>query len=113
MPGMQQKLGLVRSKQCDWFQSVIKVSMSILYRRPYRRTSRNCKYQCTYEILNTKKMQHDLETTLQGRRRSFFMCLLVMYCVLTTSSVEHTFEIEENILLHFKFDGKAFHKTVC
>ena len=62
-------------------------------------------------------MQHDLETTLQGKRRSFFMCLLVMYCVLTTSSVEHmclfTFEIEDNILLHFKFDGKAFHKTVC
>ena len=38
------------------------------------------------------------------------MCLLVMYCVLTTSSVEHmclfTFEIEENMLLHLSLMGK-------
>ena len=45
-------------------------------------------------------MQHDLETNLQARRRSFFMCLQVMYYVLSTSSVEHIlFQIDTLVIL--------------
>ena len=78
MPGMHQKLGLIffkfLSKQCDWFQSALKLSMSILP-----------SFIDDFTAALAETIKYHLETTLQARR-SFFMCLLVIYDLLLTSS---------------------------